>query len=337
MRPRAGVAGFSLIELLIAMTIGIMLLTVLATVFSQTTAGRSALERMTRLTENSRFAADVIGDDIRHAGFYGNFMPPTNTVFQNPAPCDWTVLNVQQLGWDPNLPVPRYPAQLMGYDDPPAVAAGIACLPDRVPGTDVLVVRRVSATAIAGATADLRNVYIQASQCINDPVMLRVTNTAAQFDLRTAACDNTLRAPVRRYFVRVYYVAGCNECAPSDGIRTLKRMEFLDGALQVVPLAEGVEQFQVEYGFDIDNDGTPDTMLTGITANGTPTDVWANVMALRLHLLLRTTEAAGNAATSPAVYDMGPGHANETCPAGFKCRLLTTTLRLNNVAGRRES
>jgi type IV pilus assembly protein PilW len=329
-----GSAGFSLIELMIAMTIGMILLTVLATLFAQTTSGRTSLERVTRLTENSRFAADVIGDDIRHAGFYGNFMPPTNATYVDPSPCDWDVIDVTRIGWNPNLPVPVYPAQLMGFDDPGPAVAALGCLPNRVPGTDVLVIRRVSSAAIAGPAADLRNVYIQASQCINDPVLLRVSNTAAQFDLRTAACDPALRAPVRRYFVRVYYVADCNECAPSDGIRTLRRLEFIDGAMRLVPLAEGVENFQVEYAFDTNNDGTPETLLTTTTGGAVPTAFWSNVVAVRMHMLLRSTEPGG--VTSPSVYDLGPGHNAETCPANFKCRLLSTTLRLNNVAGRRE-
>jgi type IV pilus assembly protein PilW len=249
------------------------------------------------------------------------------------------VVDVTRLGWDLAQPAPLYPAQLMGYDDPGPAVPAIGCLPDRVPGTDVLVIRRVSAVAISGATADLRNVYIQPSQCINDPVLLRVTNTAAQFTLRTAACDNALLAPVRRYFVRVYYVASCNECQPSDGVRTLRRFEFLDGAVRMVPLAEGVEDFQVEYAFDTNTDGTPETLRTDVTGGAVPTSFWSNVVAVRLHLLLRSTDAAtgpGGAPTSPAIYDLGPGHNAVACPANFKCRLLTTMLRLNNVAGRRE-
>jgi type IV pilus assembly protein PilW len=336
MHSRRASAGFSLIELMIAMTIGLLLLTVLAAMFSQTTAGRNALERVTRLTENSRFAADIIGDDIRHAGFYGNFMPPSNTNYVNPGPCDWDVINVANIGWEPGLNPPRYPAQLMGYDDPGAAVPAIACLPDRVPGTDVLVIRRAASAPTAAADISLQNVYVQASQCINDPVLTRVSNTAAQFNLRTAACDVALLAPIRRYFVRVYYVASCNDCAPSDGVRTLRRLEFVDGAQRNVPLAEGVEQFQIEYAFDTNDDGSPETMLTTVSGGTTPTSFWSNVVAVRLHLLLRSTEAEIAANTSPAVYDLGPGHNAETCPVGFRCRALSTTLRLNNVAGRRE-
>ena len=129
----------------------------------------------------------------------------------------------------------------MGWDDPIAGDAALGCLPDRVPGTDVIVIRRVSADTIAAAAVDVRNVYVQASQCIMDP-LLRVSNLPAQFTLRTAACDAAVIAPIRRYFVRGYYVASCNSCTPSDGVPTLKRIEIIDNAVRVVPLAEGVDQ-----------------------------------------------------------------------------------------------
>ncbi|MEO8187558.1 MAG: PilW family protein [Burkholderiaceae bacterium] len=337
MRPRRSNAGFSLIELMIGVTIGLVLLTVLATVFDRTSGGRSDLDRVSRLVENSRFAVDVIGDDIRHAGFYGTFLPPSDTVYTNTSPCAWNVADLTLLGWQPTLTPPQYPAQLIGWDDPVAGDLALGCLPNRVPGTDVVVVRRVSAETIAAAAVDVRNVYVQASQCINDPVLLRVSNLAAQFTLRTAACDAAVIAPIRRYFVRGYYVAGCNECLPSDGIPTLKRIEIIDNAVRIVSLAEGVINMQVEYAFDTNDDGSPEQYLTSTTADTTPTSLWSNVVAVRLHMLLRSTEAANAAATSPGVYDLGPAHTGETCPAGFKCRLVSTTMRLNNVAGRREN
>ncbi len=76
------------------------------------------------------------------------------------------------LGGNRQLMPPRFPAQLMGWDDPVAGDLALGCLPDRVPGTDVIVVRRVSADTIAAAAVDVRNIYVQASQCINDPTLL---------------------------------------------------------------------------------------------------------------------------------------------------------------------
>ena len=331
------VAGFSLVELMVAMTIGLVLLTVLATVFERVSSGRSQLDRVTRLVENSRFAADILGDDVRHAGFYGTFTPPADAVFTDASPCNWDVIDVSRLGWQPTLVAPNYPSQIQGWDDPAAGVAALACLPDRRPGTDVFLVRRVSSNVVPLAQVDVRNVYVQASQCISDALPLRVSNTAAQFTLRTASCDAALIAPIRRYFVRVYYVANCNVCTPSDGIPTLRRMEVIDNAIRIVPLAEGIEDMQIEYAFDTNDDGSPETFLTNTTADTTPTSRWSNTVAVRAHLLVRSTDADLVAETSPGVYDLGPGHQTETCPAGFKCRVVSTMLRLNNVAGRRES
>lgn len=336
MRLRRAHEGFSLIELMIGLTIGLVLLTVLATVFDRTSGGRADLDRISRLVENSRFAVDVIGDDVRHAGFYGTFLPPSDTVFTNTSPCVWNVADLTSLGWQLAPTASSYPAQLMGWDDPVAGDAALGCLPDRVPGTDVIVNRRVSSEVITAAQTDIRNIYVQASQCINDPVLLRVSNLAAQFTLRTASCDAAAIAPIRRYFVRGYYLASCNACSPSDGIPTLKRIEVIDNAVRVVPLAEGVVNLQIEYAFDTNNDGSPEQFLTSTTPDTTPTSFWSNVVAVRLHMLMRSTEGA-RTLTSPGVYDLGPAHTAETCPAGFKCRLVTTTMRLNNVAGRREN
>ncbi len=336
-RLRRTNAGFSLIELMIGVTIGLVLLTVLATVFDRVSGGRSDLDRVSRLVENSRFAIDVIGDDARHAGFYGTVLPPSDTVYTDTSPCTWDVANLNMLGWQVTLPPPNYPAQLMGWDDPVAGDAALACLPNRLPATDVIVIRRASADVVTAAQVDVRNIYVQASQCINDSDLLRVSNLAAQFTLRTAACNAAVVAPIRRYFVRAYYVAGCNLCSPSDGIPTLKRLEIVDNAVRVVSLAEGVLNMQMEYGFDTNDDGSPEQFLTTTTAGVSPTSRWSNVVAVRLHLLMRSSDASNIATTSPGVYDLGPAHTAETCPAGFKCRLVTTTMRLNNVAGRREN
>jgi type IV pilus assembly protein PilW len=337
MRTRRASFGFSLIELIIALTIGLVILSVLATVFQQTSSGRADLDRVSRLVENSRFAADIIADDVRHSGFYGTFLPPSDTIFTDASPCDWDTVDISRLGWQPTAIPPRYPAQLQGWDDPAAAEAALACLPNRVPGTDALAVRRASSQTVTPATVDLRNVYVQASQCINDPTLLRVSNTAAQFTLRTAACDVAILAAIRRYFVRVYYVASCNECAPSDGIRTLKRMEIVENVVRIVSLSEGVENLQFEYAFDTNDDGSPEQFLTATTGGVGPTSLWSNVVAVRMHLLMRSTEAGMAASTTPGTFNLGPGHQAETCPNGFKCRLMSTTMRLNNIAGRRES
>ena len=59
-------------------------------------------------------------------------------------------------------------------------------------------------------------------------------------------------------------------------------------------VAEGVENLQVEYGIDTNNDGQPDNFLTtaGIAALPAVPGVnpWQNVVTVRIHLLTRSTQ-----------------------------------------------
>ncbi len=308
MRRSRASAGFSLIELMIALAIGLVVLTVLATVFARTSSGRGDLERVTRLVENSRFAADLIGDDVRHSGFYGTFMPPSDALFTDPSPCSWNTADVTQLGWQPGTVPPRYPAQMQGWDDPGSAVVALNCLPNRVAGTDVLAIRRASSRNVTPAQVVATSVYVQASQCINDTVPLRVTNDSALFTLRTAACNVANLAAIRRYFVRVYYVASCNECAPSDGIRTLKRMEVVDNVYRVVSLAEGVENCNSSTRSTPTTTARRKSCVPTSRAVG-PAASWSNVVAVRMHLLMRSTEPGMSATRRRPASTSGPATA----------------------------
>lgn len=342
MPSRNRLQGFSLIELLIAMAIGLAILAVLGTVFSRTSSGRSDLEHVTRMVENSRYAADIIGEDVRHAGFYGIFGPASDAVYEESvSPCAWNTADVQTLGWRATVTPPHFPAGVQGWDDPAAGVAELDCLLNRVAGTDVIAIRRVSSATVTPAQVDASptNVYVQGSQCVSDPATVRVSNDDAAFDLKTSKCGADL-AEIRRYFVRVYYLASCNVCTgtQADTIPTLKRYELVDSDpnTAIVSLAEGVTNLQFEYALDaLDSggtpapDGVPEQMVTS-TAN------WSNVVGVRMHALVRSSDPGLTADTTPTTFDLGPGHGGVTCPDRYRCRLLTTTVRLNNVAGRRE-
>jgi type IV pilus assembly protein PilW len=108
-------------------------------------------------------------------------------------------------------------------------------------------------------------------------------------------------------------------------------------------VAEGVENLQVEFGVDTNDDGQPDnfvTMGSGVIAGAwpagtTPPNAWQNVVSVRLHLLTRSTERTPGF-TDTRTYQLGPDVPVATPADGFKRTLLTTTVRLNNVGGRRE-
>ena len=151
---------------------------------------------------------------------------------------------------------------------------------------------------------------------------------------------------MRKYVSRIYYISSCNECG-IDTVPTLKMAELRGTAMAEVPLAEGIENMVLEYGFDttdpadstLDADaskGVPDIFLTALSGTaGARDNDWANVVAVRVHLLSRTTERTPGYSDADRTYTLGPISINGDT-TGFKRRVYTNTVRITNIAGRRE-
>ncbi len=321
--------GLTLVEVMVAMTIGLALTIAVSNVYLSTSQTRNDLERVSQTTDNARFAVDLLTEDLRHAGFYGPFVPTNNAVYNDALPCEG---NMNNLGWNLVVTPQQLPAAVQGLDDPAALPAGWTCLPDALPGADVVTLRRVVETPVMPATLTTNNVpYVQASQCADDEKQIQYSGSKGDFTLRNLKCEAGVEVPVRQYITRTYYVARCNVCDPSDGVPTLKRVEMRDGAFTVQALAEGVVAMQLQYGFDTNNDGNIDLYQTHSDA----VNPWSNVIAVRASMLMESTGRVSGAADT-RTYNLGPGHTNEVCPEGRRCVLTTNTVRLINVAGRRE-
>jgi type IV pilus assembly protein PilW len=142
---------------------------------------------------------------------------------------------------------------------------------------------------------------------------------------------------LRRLAQRSYYIATCNDCVADDGIPTLKRVEWIDGVQRTMSVAEGVEDLQIEFGLDtaVPSDGVPDTFVAVGGVTGVAPNLWQNVVSVRVHLLTRSTQPTPGY-TDTRTYQVGPGVVLAAPTDGFKRTLMTTTVRLNNVAGRSE-
>jgi type IV pilus assembly protein PilW len=307
-RPPAAQRGFSLVELMVAVAIGLLILASLSTLFVKNLRTQDEIEKSSRQIENGRFAVDQITVDLRNAGFYAEFDPtvlPAPAAL--PAPCDTSLAGLKD-----GLVLP-----VQGADDS---AAGLDCLQDVSPNTDILVVRRTSTCLANAAGCDQvadGGAFFQASLCNNATEL----NSASpldfyRLDFNVANLDRHLRdctdlagsgtlATVRRYLVHIYYIAKNNK--PGDGIPTLKRAELAgDGTglsyTTVVPLAEGIENLQLEYGMDLApasiGDGVADQYsATPSTYGGCATAAcaisnWRTVVAVKLNLLARNTLAS---------------------------------------------
>ena len=73
-----GFNGFSLVELLIGLTVGLIVVAGLTTIYANSSRSQAELQKSAAQIENGRYAMEVISADLHLAGFYGDFanLPP---------------------------------------------------------------------------------------------------------------------------------------------------------------------------------------------------------------------------------------------------------------------
>jgi type IV pilus assembly protein PilW len=357
---------------MIAMTLSLLVLAALTAAFVASSRSRTEIEKANEQIENGRFAVQILTDDAEMAGFLSsldldiamNVETPLNPPGAKPNPCATAVADL----------VAAMPMHIQGYDDATLDATLDDCLADLKDDTDVLVIRR-TATCVRG-TANCAAVnggepYFQASLCetqLGSTVAadyFRLLASGGTFDRFKRDC--VTRADQRQYLVHIYFIAENDQAG--DGIPTLKRAELGNAAdpdgFTIVPLAHGIEDLQIVYGIDNDNDGAPDAFTSNPDTYDPPgggsgpydecadhnaecVANWRNVMALRLNVLARNSSPTRDHVDSK-VYILGQNddgsdrcaeESGGACVAfgdGFKRHVYQTSVRLNNPAGRRES
>lgn len=275
---------------MIAVVIGLLILLALSTIFLSSNRSSAEMRKSTQQQESGRYASQLLRDDLMLAGYLSEFdaspMPSPAAV---PDICATAITDL----------LDAMPLHVQGVNN---VTTAPACLTDLKADTDIVVVRRVS-TCIAGGVgcdAFLENApHFQASLCMptdgsgTELAYAAGTNAefaAHHFAFSTVLTDFTRRktncatqADIRRYLVHIYFIANNNEVG--DGIPTLKRAEIGATGFTIVPLVDGIENMQVQYGLDTTADGIPDSYISA------PTTVidWRNAMGARIQLLARNT------------------------------------------------
>ncbi len=322
--------GLSLVELMISLTIGLILLVGLTTLIVQQSSARDELEKSSRQIENGRYALQILRDDVEHAGYYGTYTPASGVVYTTPPDPCLTALGSANSGWDTS-PV-SVPAPIYGYSGAAAnpMAATTCGLSFYKPNTAILVVRRTVtgtvATAVAGAT------YLQVSECNTDPSAF-VYGTGG-FARRLKDCVSP--APLNPYIVDIYYISTCDVCG-SDTIPTLKMVQSGPTAAPAapIPLVEGIEDMQFDYGIDNTGIGAPDT-FSATPALGD----WPNVMSVRVNVLARNIECT-TGYTDTKTYTLGSSAPASAPPStctngGYRRHVYSELVRAINPSGWRE-
>ena len=292
--PLKGMRGLSLVELLVSISIGLLIVTAMATLLANNSNSRAEIDLASRKLENGRYALNELATDIQNAGYLAEFDPRVLiTPVAKPDPCLTDADSLQA----------ALPMHVQGYDN--VSSSVLSCLSDVKAGTDIMVIRRVNGCA-EGATdctalvsGDMR---FQASSCGGTTELgsgvnanfFRLTTLSSALTLTKRDC--TTVADVRKYIVRIYYVA--NNDKSGDAIPTLKRAELTGGSFVATSVAQGIQDMQIEFGLDTPGTGAatkytpaPDLYLScsAITAP-TCAAQWRSVVSAKVFLLARNLD-----------------------------------------------
>lgn len=284
---RAG--GFSLVEMMIAMTISLVIILAVTQIFVSSRGTYSYTEGMSRVQESGRFAVDFIAHDIRMSGYTGCARRigdvKVNNILANPGragsytPAGMEVYRYTGTGgatlndWTPPLPdiaVDGYFSddEVQPFNDVFVAKYGVS-VDAIITGTDVANSQIQIIDTPEAASAFNQGDIVMITDCINADIF-SITNkpngTGGGGNLTMAHSqgggNNTnrlgneydTRAEVLQWQAKAYYVGLPdldNDGNPdANATPTLMRKELVRGVLTALPLVEGVERMQVMLGID---------------------------------------------------------------------------------------
>ena len=344
--PQARQQGLTLIELMIALVIGLLIVAAVSMLFVGSSRSRQQVESTAEVSENGRYAIDVLSRELSQAGFYGSLVSPvaattpipSGTMTVAAAMCLTGTANLA--AWQDSL---TYYALGLGSAAGASVDANPSCVTTRKDGTDAIFIQRASTCAVGSVDCPAEstaNSYLQVSECGSEysatPIVLGQGGSGSStFTLQTKKCDGT-PAPKRQLVRRVYFISTANRLSYQD--------IPLSGALpDAVVLAENIEQLQIEYAFDTSTpaDGTPDIFAAAPNPAPAPapnTD-WTQVVGVRIWLLSRSTDTSLNTKNA-ADFVLGSDttvHIDANAAGNPKRRVYSTYISFVTPKARRES
>lgn len=299
---KRGSRGLMLIELMIAMLIGLFLIGGAIAVFIASKRSYTETEAFSRMGESGRFALQLLITDLRRAGFFGEVGAAG---IERSASLDAVAGGTDCTGRAAAYDIDNF--VFVARADGSGRAVG--CVTDAVPGTDVLVVKSVRTQPLSDGVRDdpsdddgsidtphapsAQQVYVMANS---------VKGTL--FDGADTAPSITVGGEVPggnawEYEFQAYYVrAG----AVPQLSRKLLRWNGAGMAVATEDVVEGVESLRVMLGIDSNADGEADSYVDSQAAGID----WSGVASMQLFLLVRSVERDPQY-TDQRTYTLGNG------------------------------
>ena len=318
-------SGFTLIEMMISITIGLGILAGLVGVLATNSSNSRSNDRTSELMTNGRYALNSMKREVREAGFRaytwaepiapGALGALTNECLEAGAAAGSFVSNIRQGVW--------------GSNNPPLDPFAGSCIPagNFAANNDVLVVRRLAPVATPTASLAANAVYFQSSYGVGQ--IYRSTATPVTPPPFTGSPTPLASFALQVY---VYYISPFSVSATENPlVPALYRVSLLaDGSMRSEMVASGIEHMQVQYGsFTTSALGYNTQYLDTVvgSSSATASTDWDNVRSVRIWLLARnSTPEPGYSNTN--TYAMGD--QSYAVNDAYRRQLFTTVVQLRN-------
>lgn len=317
--------GLTLVELMVALAVGSFLMIGAVQIFNQSRESFVINESIARVQETAQFAMDTIESDLRMASNWGRNSRPLavdgRSIDGNANPnslplpaaalaCgdDWALNLAMTVDGDDSYTLPCGP-------DPDGAGAAQA-------NSDIVTIRRATVAPVA---LDAGRLQLQTTRIAGQLFM----DGAMPGDF--SAADST----THNLLINSYYVSADSDLVP--GVPTLRRksLAFAGGAMTITDqeVAPGVENLQVQFGIDVNEDNTVDRYVNPGDAVYDPAQAGyipgARVMTARVWLVVRGIIREGGITDTR---DYEPGNVDLGVPADeFRRMQVSKTILLRNA------
>jgi Tfp pilus assembly protein PilW len=313
--------GFTMVELMVALALSMTLSVAVVSVFVNNSYSFTQDDNISRMQDDARHALREIAFDLSMAGHYAELHIPDVVTPDGALGIGIDCGPAGEVNW-------IYRAVAAGTDDSLSITAidnasnadtvaAHSCIAagELLEGTDVVSIKRV----VGSPSNVLRagGIYLRTNGTVG--LLFRAPAPAAPaIDVALPRSDWEFRPSI--YFIRQF----ANN--PGDGIPTLCR-KILNGvgpSMVTECLATGIENLQIEYGIDTNEDGAPDTYMPSPTLAQMQT-----VVTARVFILARTTDIDTR-------YDNDKTYSISNSPDflpddSFHRRVFSTSVTIQNV------
>ncbi len=316
------IGGFSLVEVMVAMVVGLIILSGVFALHSATRKTQVKNEEQMDMVADARFAIEMIAFDLRHSGMWGG----SN---------DHELIDCRYLG-------PNCASQTIAGETLPAVLAGdcaagwyydlrnpvvgvdgastkfTTCINSRRGATDMLAVRYADSSPRAALEAG--QVYVRGN---NLGGRLFVGQTQPFLD--SGETNNLTNN--HELHAQLYYVGTYSDKA-GDGLPSLRRVSLVNGpAVEDQLLIPGVYDFQVAFGEDTNKDAEAkiDRYIDASKVSN-----WDRVYAAKIWVVMRTDEKQDSSISTVKKFIVD-GVEKTYGADGYRYFMVSTVVNLRNV------